>query len=239
MSSGKQATVDQQSACSQQAAEVSIVLPVYNEWDVINRLHRRLSTSLSALDISYELLFVDDGSTDGSQAILSEITKVDPTVRLTSFDRHYGKEAALRSGLAQAAGKAVIIMDADLQDPPELVPRMLIAWRHGAEAVLMRPLSEGRTTLTRISRRLIDYGLKFIANIDLPEHRVDFMLYDRKVLTALNLTIDRKRYMKAIFSWMSVRQAVIDYERARRIAPTSRRFTPRPRKQRSCPLTTR
>ncbi|MFA7669153.1 MAG: glycosyltransferase, partial [Burkholderiaceae bacterium] len=86
MSSGRQATVDQQSACSQQAAEVSIVLPVYNEWDVISRLHRCLTTSLSALDISYELLFVDDGSTDGSQAILSEIAKVDSTVRLTSFD---------------------------------------------------------------------------------------------------------------------------------------------------------
>lgn len=92
MNSGKQAIVDQRPACSQIFAEVSIALPVYNEWDVISRLHRCLATSLSALDIPCELLFVDDGSTDGTPEILSKIAKLDPTVRVTSFARHYGKD---------------------------------------------------------------------------------------------------------------------------------------------------
>lgn len=232
-------TFEQQPACEQRPVEVSIVLPLYNEVDVVGLLYQRLTMTMAAWGASYELLFVDDGSFDGTWEKLSEIATLDPAVRLTRFTSRKGKEAALRSGLAEALGQAVIIMGADLQDPPELIPRMLITWRHGAEAVLMRPKPAGAPPVARVGRRFIDYLVQFIAGVDLPEHRVDFMLYDRKVLTALNLTIDRKRYMKAIFSWMGVRLAVIDYERARRITPKSRRLTLRPRKQRSCPLSTR
>lgn len=239
MNPAKPVTIDQHPARRQDAAEVSVVLPVYNESDVLDHLYRRLTRTLTAWGVTYELLFVDDGSTDGTPEILYELAMRDPAVRPSSFSNNRGKEAALRSGLSRSVGQAVIIMDADLQDPPELISRMLITWRHGAEAVWMRPLLAGTSTSSRLRRRLIDYCLKFIAGADLPEHRVDFMLYDRKVLTALNLTTDRKRYMGAIFSWMGVRQAVINYERGTRIASTSKKFTLRPQKKRPCSLTIR
>src|SRR5690606_13848293 len=120
-------------AYSDEGVELSVVLPLYDEAEAVRLTYRRLKAVMASMEISHELLFVDDGSRDGTAAALSGMALGDPSVTAVFLAGHYGKESALAAGLAQARGRAVIIMDADLQDPPELIPRMLAAWREGAE----------------------------------------------------------------------------------------------------------
>jgi len=118
--------------------ELSVVISLYNEYEVIGLLHKRLKAVLQNLNVSYELVLVDDGSRDGTPHEMARLSELDETVTAVFLSRNFGKEAALTAGLDHAGGAAVIIMDADLQDPPEMIPEMLQAWRNGADVVCMR-----------------------------------------------------------------------------------------------------
>ncbi len=203
--------------------ELSVVLPLYDEAEIVRLTYRRLKAVMASMEISHELLFVDDGSRDGTAAALSGMALGDPSVTAVFLAGHYGKESALAAGLAQARGRAVIIMDADLQDPPELIPRMLAAWREGAEVVLMRRRPKtGGSMLQRMGRQGLDCMLDSIGDIGMPESSVDFMLYSRRALAALSLLVHRKRYMKPMLSWVGLRETVIEYERQPRVAGSSK-----------------
>lgn len=192
--------------------DLSIVIPLRNEREVITLTYERLKTTLNQIRISYELVLVDDGSEDGTQSILEKIADNDPFVTAILFDQQFGKESALYSGMSQACGKAIIIMDGDLQDPPELIPDMVAAWREGAEVVLMQPKPR-KKSLKNIAHRVFANFLNIVGDIELPEKRMDFMLYSRRVLSALSLSVERKRYMKEIFKWIGARVRTIEYDR--------------------------
>ncbi|MDN5844057.1 MAG: glycosyltransferase family 2 protein [Alcaligenaceae bacterium] len=203
--------------------ELSIVLTLCNGAGAVHPMHQRLTAVMAAQGIRYELLFINDGSTDSTAGILSTIAAEDPHTRTLSLTRHAGRESALATGLARATGQAVIIMDADLCDPPEYIPQMLAAWRAGTDVVRMRPCrNTRRPMLARLGARCLDHTLDAIGVAPLPENRIDFMLFNRKAVDALSLAIERKRDMARLFNWMGLKQTTIDYERA----PRANTWTP-------------
>ncbi|NYT46030.1 glycosyltransferase family 2 protein [Alcaligenaceae bacterium] len=199
--------------------ELSVVIPMYNEHEVIAVMYERLTAVLTGLDISYELVMVDDGSRDGTPNMIRGLAKEDPTVTAVFLSRNFGKEAALTAGLEHAAGAAVIIMDADLQDPPELIPQMLRAWKDGADMVCMRRRSRaGETWLKRYSAHQFYRILNAISEVDIPPDTGDFRLLSRKAVYALQQLNERNRYMKGLFAWIGLPTTIIEYDRMARVA---------------------
>jgi glycosyltransferase involved in cell wall biosynthesis len=202
---------------------LSVVIPVYNERAVLPVLYRRLRAVLDPLSIGYELVMVDDGSRDGSGDYLVGLATEVPLVKAVRLSRNFGKEAALTAGLAHARGAAVVILDADLQDPPELIPKMLDAWRSGADVVCMRRRNRaGETWLKRTSAHIFYRLLNRISDLDIPEDTGDFRLLSRRAVNALERLHERKRYMKGLFAWIGFPTQVIEYDRAPRAAGTSK-----------------
>ncbi|MFW7342373.1 glycosyltransferase family 2 protein [Pollutimonas sp. H1-120] len=199
--------------------ELSVIVPLYNEHEVIALMHERLTAVLVDLGIPYELVLVDDGSRDGTPHAMSQLAEADPTVTAVFLSRNFGKEAALTAGLEHAAGDAVIIMDADLQDPPELIPEMLQAWKGGADVVCMRRRSRaGETWFKRFSAHHFYRLLNAISDVDIPPDTGDFRLLSRKAVYALKQLNERNRYMKGLFAWIGLPTTVIEYDRMPRAA---------------------
>ncbi len=202
---------------------LSIVIPIYNERPVLPLLYSRLRAALDPLDISYELVLVDDGSRDGSADYLAGLATEASAIKVVRLSRNFGKEAALTAGLAHAGGDAVIVLDADLQDPPELIAQMLQAWRAGADVVCMRRRSRaGESWLKRSSAHLFYRLLNRISDVEIPEDTGDFRLISRRAVDALGQLGERQRYMKGLFAWIGLPTQVIEYDRAPRAAGTSK-----------------
>lgn len=198
---------------------LSVVIPLYNEHEVIGMTHTRLTTVLVGLGITYELVLVDDGSRDGTRHAMNQLAETDPAVTAVFLSRNFGKEAALTAGLAHADGDAVIIMDADLQDPPELIPAMLQAWKDGADVVCMRRRSRaGETWFKRFSAHLFYRLLNAISDVDIPPDTGDFRLLSRKAVYAMQQLNERNRYMKGLFAWIGLPTTFIEYDRMPRAA---------------------
>jgi glycosyltransferase involved in cell wall biosynthesis len=202
---------------------LSIVIPVYNERQMLPLLFPQLATILEPLQISYELVMVDDGSRDGSGHFLAERATWDEHLKLVRLSRNFGKEAALTAGLAYAEGQAIIIMDADLQDPPVLIPQMLQAWREGADVVSMKRRSRaGESWFKKFSAHGFYRLLNRISEVEIPEDTGDFRLLSRKAVNAMSQLGERNRYMKGLFAWIGMPTKVIDYDRMPRAAGTSK-----------------
>ncbi len=201
---------------------VSVVVPVYNELQVLPMLHERLTTVLEALPIRYEIVLVDDGSRDGSGQYMAQLALSVSEVRAVRLARNFGKEAALTAGLHHARGDAVIVIDADLQDPPELIPAMLQAWQEGADVVAMKRRSRaGETRFKTLSAHVFYRLLNRISEVSIPEDTGDFRLMSRQAVDALAQLPERNRYMKGLFAWIGLPTTVIEYDRAPRAAGTS------------------
>lgn len=200
--------------------DLSVVVPVYNEQEVLLESYRRLSKVLSGMEERYELVFVDDGSRDATRAILRELARRDPNVRFIGFSRNFGHQAAITAGVDASAGKAVVIIDADLQDPPELIPRMVAKWKEGYEVVYgKRTKRKGETAFKKITAALFYRFLRAMANQDIPVDAGDFRLLDRRICRILLENVnERCRYMRGLVSWMGFRQTFIEYEREERFA---------------------
>ena len=199
--------------------ELSVVIPLYNEHEVIAMTHERLTAVLAGLGISYELVLVDDGSQDGTPHAMDRLAKEDPAITAVFLSRNFGKEAALTAGLEHATGDAVIIMDADLQDPPELIPKMLQAWKNGADVVCMRRRSRaGETWFKRVSAHHFYRLLNAISDVDIPPDTGDFRLLSRKAVYALKQLNERNRYMKGLFAWIGLPTTILEYDRMPRAA---------------------
>ncbi|PLC50326.1 glycosyltransferase [Pollutimonas subterranea] len=199
--------------------ELSVVIPLYNEYEVIPMMYERLTAVLASLAIPYELVLVDDGSRDGTPTTMSRLADADPNVTAVFLSRNFGKEAALTAGLDHATGDAVIIMDADLQDPPELIPEMLKAWKAGVDVVCMRRRSRsGESWFKRYSAHRYYRVLNAISDVDIPTDTGDFRLLSRKAVNALKQLNERNRYMKGLFAWIGLPTTIIEYDRMPRAA---------------------
>ena len=194
------------------APRISCVVPAFNEAGNLDALLRALSAELDALRLAWEIVIVDDGSADATLAALRPWLAV-PGIRCLQLSRNFGKEAALTAGLEEARGDVVVLMDADLQHPPALIPRMLEAWREGAQMVCMARASRAdESALKRLGTRLF-YGLVNRSDrVQLPADSGDFRLLDRCVVDALRALPERNRFMKGLYAWVGFRTVVLPYE---------------------------
>jgi glycosyltransferase involved in cell wall biosynthesis len=206
---------------------LSVVIPLLNEQDVLPTLHARLKVATAQLDGPVELLFVDDGSTDGSPDVLHSLAASDPAVSVIRFSRNFGKEQAMSAGLQAAQGQAVVILDADLQHPPEHIPEMVAAWQAGADVVSMK--RRGRNDETWAKRRAAGAFYRLINSLSdtpIPADIGDFRLLSRRAVDALNLLPERNRFMKGLFAWIGFPQVTLEYDVAERAAGTTK-WSPR------------
>jgi polyisoprenyl-phosphate glycosyltransferase len=195
----------------------SFVVPVLNEEAVLPELHRRLSAVAERLDGSCEFVLVDDASTDRSREQMLELHAGDPRVKLVFLSRNFGHQLALSAGLEHASGDAVVTLDADLQDPPEVVLEMAARWREGSEVVhgvRTRRRGEGRFKLW--TARAFYHLLRRLSDIDLPLDSADFRLVDRRVADVVRGMREPHRYLRGLFAWVGYRQTTVGYERAER-----------------------
>jgi len=202
---------------------LTVVIPLYNESGSLGPLHERLKAVIATLPVAgHEVVFVDDGSRDTTFAEVAALCAIDPALRAIRFARNFGKEAAMAAGLRAAVGDVVVLMDGDLQHPPELIPGMLARWQAGAKMVTaVRRSRDTDPWLRRLLSRGF-YGLfKRVSEIALAEGGGDFRLFDRAVVDAINSLPERTRFMKGITSWVGFRQEEIDFDPAERAAGAS------------------
>lgn len=203
-------------ACS---CTLSVIVPVFNEEEALPVLHERLAQVLRGTGVSWEIVYVDDGSSDGTPAALAALQAIEPAAAVARLSRNFGKEAAMSAGLRLARGEAVVLIDADLQDPPELIPQMLQAWRDGADVVNMRRRTrEGETWLKRATAHAFYRVINRMSDVPIPQDVGDFRLLSRRAVQALNLLPEHNRFMKGLFAWVGFRQATIEYDRQPRAA---------------------
>ncbi|MCG9582937.1 glycosyltransferase family 2 protein [Vibrio tubiashii] len=204
---------------TQSSVTLSVVVPYFNEQEVLPELHQRLSSVLDCLADTSEIIYIDDGSTDNSLAIVESFTSRSSSIQSVSLSRNFGKEAAMSAGLEHCHGLAVIIIDSDLQDPPELIPQMLDKWREGYDVVNMQRAERlGETWFKRQSAAVFYRLLNSMVKSEIPENVGDFRLLSREVVDHINRLPERNRYMKGIFAWPGFKQATIQFQRDARFS---------------------
>lgn len=197
----------------------SVVIPVYNEALVIRETYRRLKRVMEQTDGQYELLFVNDGSEDETIDILKELAVKDETVKYVDFSRNFGHQIAITAGMDYASGKAIVIIDADLQDPPELILEMIEKWKEGYDVVYAKRVKrKGETMFKKATAYLFYRVLRAAAEIDIPVDTGDFRLIDRKVRDQLVYMRERSRFVRGLISWVGFKQTAVEYEREERFA---------------------
>ena len=206
-----------------EAVTYSIVIPIYNEQQSFPALVKRLLGVMEQLDGPAEVVLVDDGSQDASYELMVAANHDDPRFKVLQLSRNFGHQVAITAGMDAAAGQAVIVMDADLQDPPEVILEMVARWHEGYDVVYaVRERREGETLFKRKSATLF-YGLqRRLAETDQPVEVGDFRLVDRKALNAFLRMRERNRYVRGMFSWVGFRQTAVPYTRASREAGESK-----------------
>jgi glycosyltransferase involved in cell wall biosynthesis len=198
-------------------ATLSFVLPVYNEQENLELLFQRLRSMIEELNERCEVIMVDDGSQDSSYAMLRAIRLRDPRFKLVRLSRNFGHQAAITAGLDLARGNAVIVMDADLQHPPELVPAMVACWREGFEVITaVRRNRHGDTRFKRTSARAFYWLIRRLTRVEMTADAGDFRLVDRCAVEALRAMRENARYLRGMFSWVGFRQTTVSYDYHRR-----------------------
>ena len=202
---------------------ISVVAPIFNERESLQEFYRRVREALDTTGDSWELVPVDDGSTDRTGELLSALAKQDNRVRPVIFARNFGHQLAVTAGLDYARGDAVVIIDADLQDPPELIPEMLAKWKEGYEVVFaIREEREGES-LFKLATASLFYRLIYrITDVDIPLDTGDFRLLDRKVVDVLCRMRERHRFLRGMSVWVGFKQTGVKYRRAARFAGTTK-----------------
>lgn len=202
---------------------LSVIVPCYNEEQVVSATHRRLSGVLMGITADYEIIFVDDGSRDGTAAILADLARADRRVRVIGLARNFGHQIAVSAGLSHASGEAVVLIDADLQDPPELIVDFVAKWREGYQVVFGTRLSrEGETRFKTMSAQFFYYALNLVSEVPIPLNTGDFRLMDRMVVDALLAMPERHRMLRAMVSWVGFRQIAVPYDRSPRLDGVSK-----------------
>lgn len=214
-------------ATRQEPACLSVIVPCFNEEAVIGLSHPRLKAALEAVSVQstmrYEIIYVDDGSRDQTAHLLGEIAREDAGVRVIALSRNFGHQPAVTAGLDHAIGDCAVIIDADLQDPPELIADMVKLWRDGFDVVYgQRTDRDGESAFKIATARAFYRGLNALSDVDIPLDVGDFRLIDRCVMDAIADMPERDRFLRGMISWVGYRQAALPYRRAARAAGESK-----------------
>lgn len=197
----------------------SVVIPVFNEEEVIEATYRRVAGVMETQDGDYELIFVNDGSRDRTLPIIEGLCASDRHVRVLDFSRNFGHQIAITAGMDHAQGDAIIVIDADLQDPPELIPQMITKWKEGFDVVYgQRTRREGETWFKRWTAAAFYRILRSLTDVNIPVDTGDFRLIDRRVGEVLKGVREKNRFMRGLVSWVGFRQAAVAYAREERQA---------------------
>jgi glycosyltransferase involved in cell wall biosynthesis len=196
---------------------LSIVVPAYNEEEVLPAFHQRLTEVLDKLDCASEILYVNDGSSDATLEVMKSFR--DPRVAVIDLSRNFGKEIALTAGLDHARGEAVVVIDADLQDPPELIPELIARWQEGYDVVYARRSArDGESFLKKSSAKLFYRFIQGVNRVKIPKDTGDFRLLSRRAVEALKQLRESHRFMKGLFAWIGYPQIAVTYRRDPRFA---------------------
>lgn len=200
--------------------KVSVVIPMYYEEEVANECYQRMKGVLTAIaNYEYEIVFINDGSKDKTLEILEEIAKEDKNVKVLSFSRNFGHQCAVTAGIKHVSGDAIVIIDADLQDPPELIPEMLKLWEQGYEVIYgKRKLREGESKFKLLTAKMFYQTLNALSDVDIPKDTGDFRLVDKKVVDVINELPEHNKFLRGLFSWVGFKQTPFEYERKERFA---------------------
>ena len=203
--------------------QLTIVVPAYNESAVLKTFHQRLRQVLDALPLETNVLYVDDGSGDDTWSIIEALIADDPRTGALKLSRNFGKEAALTAGLDAVTADAAVVIDADLQDPPELIPALVEQWQAGFDVVYAtRSVREGETAFKRFTAAAFYRSMERLSDTAIPRDTGDFRLLSRRALDALGQLRERQRFMKGLFSWIGYRQTAVHYQREPRQAGTTK-----------------
>ena len=200
---------------------VSIVIPMYYEEEVARECYEKVSNVLKSLKdkYDYEIIFVNDGSKDKTLEILENIAKDDKKAKIISFSRNFGHQAAVTAGLKEVSGDAIVIIDADLQDPPELIPQMLELWKQGNEVIYgKRKTRKGESAFKLLTAKMFYKTLNALSDVEIPKDTGDFRLVDRKVVDVINSLPEHNKFLRGLFSWVGFKQEAYEYERQERYA---------------------
>ncbi len=199
---------------SESKVELSVVVPMYNEESNIDLFFERLQASINKLTQQYEIICVNDGSTDNTMDRLIHYHKIDSRIKIINFSRNFGKETALTAGLRYSRGEAVIPIDADLQDPPEMIESLVAKWREGYDVVYaVRTKRHGESWSKRFTAYMFYKIINLFSETPIPKNTGDFRLMDRRVVEVLNQIPERTRFMKGLFAWVGFKQVGLAYER--------------------------
>jgi dolichol-phosphate mannosyltransferase len=201
----------------------SVIVPVFNETGCLDELYRRVKEVMEQTKETWELVLVDDGSSDGSTEIIRKYAKADPRVRPVIFARNYGHQLAVTAGMDYSRGEAVIIIDADLQDPPEVMLELIAKWREGNEVVYaVREEREGESWFKLVTASMFYKLIYKITDINIPMNTGDFRLLDRKVVDIMNNMREHQRFLRGMSIWTGFKQVGVPYKRAARFAGSTK-----------------
>ncbi len=200
--------------------KISIIIPAYNEEEVTQECYNRLEEVLNKLNnYENEIIFINDGSKDKTLEILTELANQNENVKIVSFSRNFGHQAAVTAGLKYVTGDVILIIDADLQDPPELLPEMLKLWEEGNEVIYgERKTREGESRFKLFTAKMFYNTLNALSDVEIPKNTGDFRLVDRKVVDTINSLPEHNKFLRGLFSWVGYRQYAFKYERKERFA---------------------
>ncbi len=203
---------------------ISVIIPCYNEQEVIRMCHERVTATLDPLPYDFEIIYINDGSRDKTYEILKEINASDKRARVLNLSRNFGKEAAMTAGIDSSRGDAVIILDADLQDPPELVPELIRIWKeeHADVVYGQRVEREGETWFKKATASSFYKLINNISAVEIPRNTGDFRLMNRRAVDALRQLREHHRFMKGLFAWIGYKQVALNYNRHPRAAGTTK-----------------
>ncbi len=197
----------------------SVVVPMYNEELVVLETYKRLKQVMDSVQEPYEIVFVNDGSRDKTAAIISEICETDKNIKFVDFSRNFGHQVAITAGMDFAEGDTIVVIDGDLQDPPEVIPKMIEKWKEGFDVVYgKRTERKGETFFKKFTSKAFYRFLRKMTDVDIPVDTGDFRLIDRKVCDALKHINEKNRYIRGLISWLGFKQSAVEFSRDKRFA---------------------
>lgn len=213
------ATASVPTAGSVQAPTLSVVVPAYNEQEVLPEFHRRTTAALEKLGLPFEIIYVNDGSRDNTMEVLRALHAQDPRAVVVSLSRNFGKEAAMTAGFEHVRGEAMVIIDSDLQDPPELIGTLVDGWREGYDMVYARRRKrDGESFIKKLTAKYFYRVIRSVSRVQIPNDTGDFRLLSRRALDALLKLREEHRFMKGLFAWIGFKQKAVEYDRDPRFA---------------------
>ena len=201
--------------------KVSVVIPMYNEQEVVKKCYEKINNTLKSIEdkYDYEIIFINDGSKDKTLEILKDIAKNDKKVKIIVFSRNFGHQSAVTAGLKNVTGDAIVIIDADLQDPPELIPQMLELWEKGNDIIYgKRKTRKGESKFKLLTASMFYKTLNLLSDVEIPKDTGDFRLVDRNVVDIINELPEHNKFLRGLFSWVGFKQIPFEYERKERVA---------------------